>query len=49
MGINYNILSTGSCGNSIIVNNCLMLDCGLSYSKIKDYLKDIKIIFISHL
>ena len=49
MGLNYNILSTGSCGNSIIVNNYLMLDCGLPYSKIRDYLKEIKVIFISHL
>lgn len=46
--IKYNILSTGSCGNCIIVNDYLMLDCGLAYSKIKKYLDNIKIIFICH-
>ena len=44
----YEILSSGSKGNCIIVDNYLMLDCGVTYSKIKDYLDKIKIIFISH-
>lgn len=46
--IKYEIVSTGSTGNCIIVNDYLMLDCGLSYSKIIKYLDDIKIIFICH-
>ena len=49
MGLKYEILSTGSCGNCIIVNDYLMLDCGLPYSKVKKYLDKVKIIFISHL
>lgn len=44
----YNILGTGSSGNCIIIENNIMLDCGLSYKKIKSYLKNIKLIFISH-
>lgn len=46
--IKYEILSSGSNGNCIIVNDYLMLDCGLQYKKIKEYLKNIKVIFISH-
>lgn len=46
--IKYEILSSGSKGNCIIVNDYLMMDCGLAYSKIKDYLKEIKVIFICH-
>ena len=45
----YNVLSTGSSGNCIIVNDYLMLDCGLSYKKIKPYLKNIRVIFIGHI
>ena len=45
----YDILGSSSNGNCIIVNNTIMLDCGLSYAKIKPYLKNIKLIFISHL
>lgn len=46
--IKYEIISTGSNGNCIIVNDYLMLDCGLSYSKIKKYLDKIKVIFCCH-
>ena len=46
--MNYNIIESGSKGNCIIIENILMLDCGVSYAKIKKYLKDIKLIFISH-
>lgn len=46
--MNYNIISSSSKGNCIIVEDILMLDCGLSYKKIKPYLKKIKLIFISH-
>lgn len=46
--IEYNILSSGSIGNCIIVNDYLMLDCGLTYKKIEKYLDKIKLIFISH-
>lgn len=44
----YNIVSTGSKGNCIILNDFIMLDCGVSYKKIEKYLNEIKIIFISH-
>lgn len=44
----YEIVSSSSKGNCIIVENFLMLDIGVSYKKIKDKLKDIKLIFISH-
>lgn len=43
----YEILGTGSTGNCIIYNG-IMLDCGLPYKQVKPYLKDIKLIFISH-
>lgn len=44
----YNILKSGSCGNCIIINNYLALDIGVNYKKVESYLKNIKIIFISH-
>lgn len=46
--VQYNVISSSSKGNCIIVEDILMLDCGLSYKKIKPYLKKIKLIFISH-
>ena len=37
--MNYNIIGSSSKGNCIIVEDLLMLDVGVSYSKIKKYLK----------
>lgn len=47
--LEYNIISSSSNGNCIIVKNSLMLDCGVSYKKIKPYLDKVRIIFISHI
>lgn len=44
----YEIIGSSSKGNCIIVEDILMLDCGVSYKSIKDKLSKIKLIFISH-
>ena len=44
----YEIIGSSSKGNCIVVEDMLMLDCGVSYSRIKPYLKKVKLIFISH-
>ena len=44
----YNIIGSSSDGNAILVEDVLLLDCGVSYKKLKKYLKDVKLIFISH-
>ena len=46
--MNYKIVGSSSKGNCIIVEDVLMLDCGVTYSKIKPYLNKVKLIFISH-
>ena len=43
----YNIISTGSKGNAVIIGDVL-IDIGVPYSKLHEYLYDIKIIFITH-
>ena len=45
----YNIIGSSSKGNAIIVEEKILLDCGVTYIKLKSYLKDIKLIFISHI
>ena len=45
----YNIIGSSSEGNCIIVEDVLMLDCGIIYNKIKKYLPKVKLIFISHI
>lgn len=44
----YEIINSGSDGNCIIINGNFMIDCGVSYKRIKSILKNIKLIFVSH-
>lgn len=49
MELKYDIISSSSDGNAIIFNDLLMIDCGVAYSKIKPYIKKIKVILLTHL
>lgn len=44
----YKILNSGSDGNAIIINDFLLLDCGISFKRLSQELNKIKLIFISH-
>lgn len=46
--MNYEIINSSSKGNAIVVENILLLDVGVSYSRLKKYLKKVKLVFISH-
>lgn len=46
--IEYEIISSGSKGNSILLDNGILLDCGVPFKSINKYLKYIKLVFISH-
>ena len=36
---NINIISTGSLGNAVVINNNILIDCGVSYAKLKEVVK----------
>lgn len=43
------IISTGaSAGNAVLLNGCLLFDCGISWNKLKDYAKQISLVFLTH-
>lgn len=44
----YQILATGSTGNAVILNSCILLDCGVSWKLIEPYAQGLKLVFISH-
>lgn len=48
MLMNYKIIASGSSGNAILLDNGILLDCGVPYKLIEAHLQDIKLIFISH-
>lgn len=44
----YKVIATGSTGNAVLYHDCILVDCGVSYSKIKPYLSKIQIILLTH-
>lgn len=45
----YEIVQSGSKGNCTIIDKKIMIDCGLPFSKIKDKIKNVKIICLTHI
>lgn len=47
--MNYNIISTGSHGNAVVLNNCVLVDCGVSFKALKDVYKDLQLVLLTHI
>lgn len=47
--MNYNIISTGSQGNAIVLNKIILLDCGVPFRDLKDVYKGLKIVLLTHI
>lgn len=45
----YNIISSCSDGNSIIYFDSIMVDCGVPFSSIKEYVDKIQIVLLTHI
>lgn len=46
--INYNIIATGSAGNAVILNNIIMIDCGVSFVSLSKFYKMISLVLLTH-
>ena len=44
----FKIISTGSKGNAVILNDEILIDCGVSYKVIKPYVKGLKLVLLTH-
>ena len=44
----YNIIGSSSKGNCLIIEDKIVIDMGVTYSKIKDYVDDFKIVLLTH-
>ena len=45
----YNIISTGSKGNALIVEDLILIDCGVSFAKLKDYYRKLSVVLLTHI
>lgn len=46
--MNYDILSSGSKGNAVVLDGIIMIDCGVTFKKLKDVYKNLKLVLITH-
>ena len=46
--MNYKVIATGSTGNAVLINDIVLIDCGVPYKSISPYLKKIKIVLLTH-
>lgn len=45
----YNIIATGSKGNAVILNDRILIDCGVPYKAIEPYIKNLQIVLLTHI
>lgn len=45
----YNIISTGSKGNAVVINDCILIDCGVPYKSIEPYIQSLKLVLLTHI
>lgn len=45
----YKILSSGSKGNAVILNNYILVDCGVPFKVLQPYYKELSIVMLTHI
>lgn len=46
--LNYQIIATGSKGNAVVINDSILIDCGVPFKSLKKYYKKIKLVLLTH-
>ena len=44
----FNIISTGSTGNAVVINDAILIDCGVPYKRLEPVVKGLKLILLTH-
>lgn len=44
----YEIIATGSSGNAVLINDAILIDCGVSCKKLQPYAKQIRLVLLTH-
>ncbi|MCQ2399916.1 MAG: MBL fold metallo-hydrolase [Clostridia bacterium] len=44
----YDVISTGSDGNAVVLNNVILVDCGVSFKALQNVYKALKIVLLTH-
>ena len=46
--MNYKIIATGSTGNAVVLNDTILIDCGVTFKALKDVYKNLQIVLLTH-
>lgn len=46
--MNYNIISTGSHGNAVVLNDSILIDCGVTFKALHGVYKNLQIVLLTH-
>lgn len=46
--MNYDIISTGSIGNAVVINSFVLIDCGVPFRALSNVVKQLKIVLLTH-
>ena len=47
--IDYQVLSTGSTGNAVIINRAVLIDCGVPFKAVEPFIKDLLMVLLTHI
>lgn len=47
--MNYEVIATGSTGNAVLINDRILIDCGVAWKKLGPYAKKIKLVLLTHI
>ena len=47
--MNYKIIESGSSGNATIVEDVILIDCGISFKKLQPYYENLKLVLLTHI
>ena len=46
--MNYKVINTGSDGNATVLNDKVLIDCGVTFKKLKPYIKNLQLVLLTH-
>ena len=49
MGVPFQVISTGSAGNAVVVNDFVLIDCGVPYKALEPYVQKLKLVLLTHI
>ncbi len=44
----YNIIASGSKGNAVVIEDVILIDCGVSYKAIRPHVPNLKLVLLTH-